>query len=60
MMPKEDVLGELARNAASLDVLPGRSWRPLIDTTLDPIVGARRPKPFASWHRGEIITARAC
>ncbi len=53
MMPKEDVMGELARNAASLDVLPGRSWRPLIDTTLDPIVGARRPKPFASWHRGE-------
>lgn len=53
MMPKEDVLDELARNAASLDISPGRSWRPLTDTTLDPIVGARRPKPFASWHRGE-------
>jgi predicted metalloprotease with PDZ domain len=53
MMPKEDVLGELARNAAYLDTVPGRSWRPLIDTTLDPIVGARRPKPFPSWHRGE-------
>jgi predicted metalloprotease with PDZ domain len=53
MMPKEDVLGELARNAAFLDTVPGRSWRPLIDTTLDPIVGARRPKPFSSWHRGE-------
>jgi predicted metalloprotease with PDZ domain len=53
MMPKEDVLGELARNAAFLDTVPGRQLRPLIDTTLDPIVGARRPKPFASWHRGE-------
>ena len=53
MMPKEDVLGELARNAAYLDTVPGRNWRPLIDTTFDPIVGARRPKPFPSWHRGE-------
>ncbi len=53
MMPREDVMGELARNAASLDISPGRNWRPLIDTTLDPIVGARRPKPFPSWHRGE-------
>jgi predicted metalloprotease with PDZ domain len=53
MMPREDVLGELARNAASLDISPGRAWRPLIDTTLDPIVGARRPKPFPSYHRGE-------
>lgn len=53
MMPREDVLGELARNAAFYDTQPGREWRPLIDTTLDPIVGARRPKPFASWHRGE-------
>ena len=53
MMPKEDVLGELARSAAFYDTQPGRAWRPLIDTTLDPIVGARRPKPWASWHRGE-------
>jgi predicted metalloprotease with PDZ domain len=53
MMPKEDVLGELARNAAYFDTLPGRNWRPLIDTTLDPIVGARRPKPWGSYHRGE-------
>jgi predicted metalloprotease with PDZ domain len=53
MMPKEDVLGELARNAAFLDTVPGREWRPLLDTTYDPIVGARRPKPFGSWHRGE-------
>ena len=53
MMPKEDVLAELARSAAFYDTQPGRSWRPLIDTTYDPIVGARRPKAFASWHRGE-------
>jgi predicted metalloprotease with PDZ domain len=53
MMPREDVMGELARNAAFLDTVPGRQWRPLIDTTLDPEVGARRPKPFPSYHRGE-------
>jgi predicted metalloprotease with PDZ domain len=53
MMPREDVLAELARSAAFYDTQPGRAWRPLIDTTYDPIVGARRPKPFASWHRGE-------
>ena len=53
MMPREDVMGELARNAAFLDTVPGRQWRPLVDTTLDPEVGARRPKPFPSYHRGE-------
>ncbi|HEY9554528.1 MAG TPA: peptidase M61 [Allosphingosinicella sp.] len=53
MMPVEDVKAELARTAAYYDTLPGRSWRPLIDTTNDPIVAARRPKPFSSWQRSE-------
>ena len=53
LMPREDVLAELARTAAFYDTLPGRSWRPLIDTTNDPIVQARRPQPWSSWMRGE-------
>jgi len=53
LMPTADVLDELARTAAFYDTLPGRSWRPLIDTTNDPIVQSRRPQPWSSWMRGE-------
>lgn len=53
MMPLDDVKSELARTAAYYDSLPGRSWRPLIDTSHDPIVAARRPKSFSSWQRSE-------
>ncbi len=53
MMPVEDVKAELARTAAYYDTLPGRSWRPLIDTTSDPIIAARRPKAWSSWQRSE-------
>jgi len=52
-MPAEDVRGELARVAAYYDTLPGRAWRPLLDTTYDPIIQARRPQPWSSWLRGE-------
>lgn len=53
LMSAEDVRGELARTAAYYDRLPGRRWRPLIDTTYDPIVQSRRPQPWSSWLRGE-------
>jgi predicted metalloprotease with PDZ domain len=53
MMPAEDVKSEIARAAAYFDILPGRSWRPLVDTTNDPIIAQRRPQPFPSWPRGE-------
>ncbi|MBA3675803.1 MAG: M61 family metallopeptidase [Sphingosinicella sp.] len=53
MMPPEDVKAELARTAAYYDILPGRNWRPLIDTTHDPIIAARRPKPYSSYQRSE-------
>jgi predicted metalloprotease with PDZ domain len=53
LMPTDDVLGELARTAAYYDTLPGRAWRPLIDTTNDPIVQGRRPQPWGSWMRSE-------
>jgi predicted metalloprotease with PDZ domain len=53
MMPVEDVKSELARTAAYFDILPGRSWRPLVDTTNDPIIAGRRPQPFSTWQRSE-------
>ncbi len=42
VMPKDVALGEIASTAAYLDTVPGRNWRPLIDTTFDPIVGYGR------------------
>ena len=50
---KQDTLDAFAAIAAGMDQQTGRSWRPLIDTTLDPIIAARRPKPWASWQRSE-------
>ena len=47
------MLAEFARAAAFYDTLPGRAWRPLIDTTNDPIVQSRRPQPWGSWMRSE-------
>lgn len=50
---KQDTLDMLANIAASLDTRAGRTWRPLIDTTNDPIISARRPKGWTSWQRSE-------
>jgi predicted metalloprotease with PDZ domain len=53
MATKQDKLDRLAEIAARLDILPGRAWRSLDDTTNDPIISARRPKGWASWQRSE-------
>ena len=53
MLSKQDVLDSLAAIAAGLDHRPARQWRPLLDTTGDPIIAARRPKPWVSWQRSE-------
>ncbi|MDE2405618.1 MAG: M61 family metallopeptidase [Sphingomonadales bacterium] len=50
---KEVVLGELASYAGLFSMWPGRGWRSVEDTTHDPIMAARRPKPFASLDRNE-------
>lgn len=49
----EQYLESLALDAAELDLRPARRWRDLADTTHDPIVAARRPKPWLSWQRSE-------
>lgn len=50
---KDEILGEIARVAASLDNAAGRRWRPLVDTTFDPIIQNRRPEPWSSFQRNE-------
>ena len=49
----EEMLAELALTAATYDTRVGRDWRPLQDTTNDPIVAARTPQPWRSWSRSE-------
>ena len=53
MQSKDMILAEWATHAGFYSAQPGREWRAVEDTTLDPVIGARKPKPFASWARGE-------
>jgi len=53
LVSKEDTLGAYASIAALYDGRPGRAWRPLIDTTNDPITARRRPEPWPSFQRSE-------
>ena len=53
IVPKEDTLAAYAMIAALHEKRPGRQWRPLADTTNDPILSARRPQPWLSWQRSE-------
>ena len=52
-LKKEDALGYFATVAATYEHTPGRTWRPLIDTTNDPIIADRPPLPWRSWQRSE-------
>ncbi|MGK6320889.1 M61 family metallopeptidase [Sphingomonas sp. DT-204] len=53
LVGKQDTLDQLAIIAANYDAMQGRKWRPLIDTTNDPIISARRPKGWTNWQRSE-------
>ncbi len=53
LFSKEQTLDAIASIAARLDLAKGRQWRPLVDTTFDPIIAARRPKAWNSWQRSE-------
>ncbi|MBX9663290.1 peptidase M61 [Novosphingobium sp.] len=50
---KDQVLGQLANYAGSFTQYPGREWRSVEDTTHDPIMASRKPKPFSSLARNE-------
>jgi predicted metalloprotease with PDZ domain len=49
----QDILDALADDAASMELEVGRLWRPLQDTTNDPVINARRPQSWHSWERQE-------
>ncbi|HEV2652744.1 MAG TPA: PDZ domain-containing protein [Rhizomicrobium sp.] len=53
LFTKQDGLDEIAGIAAVYDNQAGRSWRPLQDTTNDPVIAQRRPMPWRSWQRSE-------
>ena len=54
MLSKEDTLGAIASIAATFGyATPGRTWRPLVDTTNDPIIANRSPQAWRSWQRSE-------
>ena len=54
MQKKDTVLGMFAAAAATYsEGQPGRAWRSVEDTTLDPIINARRPIPYGSLQRSE-------
>jgi predicted metalloprotease with PDZ domain len=54
MLSKQDTLDAIAATAATYGMgTPGRSWRPLVDTTNDPIIAQRSPQPWRSWQRSE-------
>ena len=44
---------QLATIAADFDISPGRTWRPLVDTTNQPSVSQRSPVSWPSWQRSE-------
>ena len=53
LQTRAQVLDALALTAATYDARVARAWKPLADTTNDPITTARRPEPWLSWQRSE-------
>ena len=43
----------IAATAATYANVQGRTWRPVVDTTYDPIIGQRRPQVWPNWQRSE-------
>jgi predicted metalloprotease with PDZ domain len=53
LLTKQETLDAIAWDAAVYDNRVGREWRPLEDTTNDPIIAMRRALPWRSWQRSE-------
>ncbi|GGY52537.1 M61 family metallopeptidase [Pseudoduganella albidiflava] len=43
----------IANMAATYANVQGRTWRPVVDTTNDPIISQRRPQVWPNWQRSE-------
>jgi predicted metalloprotease with PDZ domain len=53
VVSKEEALDALASVAATYATQAGKQWRPLVDTTEDPIIARRAPAPWPNWQRSE-------
>ena len=53
LMTRQQTLDAIAATAAAYDHRVGREWRPLEDTTNDPVIAMRRPLSWLSWQRSE-------
>ena len=53
MWSRQQALDVIAGYAATYDAVAGRVWKPLIDTTNDPITAERAPEPWRNWQRSE-------
>ncbi len=53
LLTKQQALDAIAATAATYDHRVGRAWRPLEDTTNDPVIATRRPLSWLSWQRSE-------
>jgi predicted metalloprotease with PDZ domain len=53
LLSRQEGLDSLAMTAATYQYRVGRQWRSVADTTMDPILSARRPAPWRSWQRNE-------
>ncbi len=54
LLSQQDTLDAIAATAAEYSTgTPGRRWRPLVDTTNDPIIAQRAPQGWRSWQRSE-------
>ena len=53
MWTAEQARDVLANVAAGFEASKGRDWRPLVDTTNQPVVSQRRPVSWVSWQRPE-------
>lgn len=53
LMTPQQAMDAIAMVAATYDTRAGRTWRPLEDTTNDPIIAQRAPLAWRSWQRSE-------
>jgi predicted metalloprotease with PDZ domain len=53
LVSKPEALDSLADVAATYASQAGRKWRPLEDTTRDPVIAQRRPAPWGDYQRSE-------
>lgn len=53
LLTKDQAIDSLAMWAANYGTMPGRVWRPMQDTTNDPIIAQRAPEPWGTYQRSE-------